>query len=92
MNQSSDIFYQYNPWWEDEIPFDGLIDRPEISENLNRQLKNKNIVILSGLRRIGKTTLLKLMIKTLLASGIDAKHILYIVSIKKGQFSQVKFI
>ena len=74
-----ELFYRYNPWWE-EIPlFAGLIERPLIAEQLKKHLTSKQIVFLTGLRRVGKTTLLKLMIKDLIVRDhIDAKHIFYI--------------
>jgi predicted AAA+ superfamily ATPase len=73
-----DLLYQYNPWWEDTISFDGIKPRDKYLSQLRAYLDQKQIVILTGLRRIGKTTLMKLIIKELIESNINAKHILYV--------------
>jgi hypothetical protein len=54
MEQIKDIYFQYNPWWEGDMLFVGIIARPEISGMLYQQLNNKSIVILTGLRRPAK--------------------------------------
>ena len=56
-----------NPWWSTEkisLP-DHLIIR-DLSEKISNELTEKNITGITGLRRVGKTTLLKLTIKDLL--------------------------
>ena len=73
-----DLLYQYNPWWEDIGFTDQIIPREKYLVRLNKYLHQKQIVILTGLRRVGKTTLMKLIIKELLISNVDKKHIFYI--------------
>jgi len=74
------LLFRYNPWWEDD--FDGLnnlLDRDENFEFLQTNINNKQIVFLTGLRRIGKTSLMKICIRYLINEKyIDPKHILYV--------------
>ena len=74
------LLYQYNPWWEgEEIRFnEGIKPRKKYSEILESYLGIKQIAVLTGLRRVGKTTLMKLLIEELIIQGVDAKHILYV--------------
>ncbi|MEI6613605.1 MAG: ATP-binding protein [Chrysiogenales bacterium] len=71
------IYYQYNPWWDGQFNLPNIIERPEISKKIEKSLSDRSIVILTGLRRIGKTTLMKLMIRQMLQNGIDPAHIFY---------------
>jgi len=75
---SLSIYYQYNPWWDGQFNLPNIIERPEISKKMEKTLSDRSIVILTGLRRIGKTTLMKLMIRQMLQNGIDPAHIFYI--------------
>ncbi len=73
------LFYRYNPWWEGKLTLEGIIERSKPLSIMRRNLQTKQIVLLTGLRRVGKTTLLKLFIKSLIErENIDAKHIFYI--------------
>lgn len=64
MNQ---ILYKLNPWWEGrwEFPF---VSRHRYKERLNQLLSTRDIVFITGLRRVGKTTLMKELIQDLLES------------------------
>jgi len=73
-----DLLYQYNPWWEESVSWEKMIPREKYLSRLNKYLRQKQIVILTGLRRVGKTTLMKLIIKELLATNIDKEHIFYV--------------
>ncbi|MDH7604779.1 MAG: ATP-binding protein, partial [Melioribacter sp.] len=74
-----EIYYRYNPWWEGEYNISGIYPRQYIMDQLSLQLKTKDIVFLTGLRRIGKTTLMKLMINSLLEKeNINPRKIFYI--------------
>lgn len=76
MNQ---ILYRYNPWWENEWDSGDLISRDSILSQLKSQLSAKDIVFLTGLRRIGKTSTIKLFIKFLIEEKeIDPRKIFYI--------------
>lgn len=73
-----ELLFQYNPWWIDEFDVEDLILRTNYFNKLKRNVENKSIIFLTGLRRVGKTTLMRLLIKDLLDSGIDKNHIFYI--------------
>ena len=74
-----EILYQYNPWWEDFVFSEEIIPRERYLGRLIKYLDNKQIIFLTGLRRVGKTTLMKLIIKELIRKGVPSNLILYIV-------------
>ncbi len=82
--------YHFNPWWENKSFKAGYIERDEYLELFNKSSKNKDIVILTGLRRVGKTSLMKLYIEKLL-TRISADRILYI-SLDSYAFSQISIM
>jgi len=61
----NEILYKLNPWWEKDPPETG-ISRPNYLKRLIDLLPSPEIVLLTGLRRVGKTTLLKQIISHLL--------------------------
>lgn len=74
-----ELLYRYNPWWEEKNLFEGTIERLVPMEAIREQLQSKQIVFLTGLRRVGKTTLLKLLIRHLIEQeGVKPSHIFYI--------------
>ncbi|MBI9097522.1 MAG: ATP-binding protein [Spirochaetaceae bacterium] len=73
-----DLLFQYNPWWEEEFNLENIIVRDKYVNILKENIENKHIVFLTGLRRVGKTTLMKLIIKYLLDMNINKKNILYV--------------
>lgn len=72
------ILYKSNPWWEEDYNFLGF-PRDIYLEQLNQYLNNKDILFLTGLRRVGKTSILKNFISTLIhKNGVAPKEIFYI--------------
>ena len=72
------VLYKSNPWWEESYRFDGHT-RDKYLKVLERWLENKDIVFLTGLRRVGKTTILKNFITTLIHEHqVAPEHIFYI--------------
>ncbi len=65
------LFYRYNPWWEDKYTTEGLIERVEPIQKLEKNFQSKHVLFVTGLRRIGKTSLLRIFIDKL----INEKHI-----------------
>jgi predicted AAA+ superfamily ATPase len=55
MEIESELFKQ-NPWWEDKFE-EKSFPRERYLKQLTGNLKNKEIIFLTGLRRIGKTTI-----------------------------------
>ena len=73
-----EIFYKSNPWWEEEYTFNG-ISREIYLEKLNDVFLNKDIIFITGLRRVGKTSILKNFISNLInEKDINPQHIFYI--------------
>ncbi|WP_238565756.1 ATP-binding protein [Spirochaeta lutea] len=73
-----DILYQYNPWWEEDFALKDIFPREKYINLLTENLGNDNVLFLTGLRRVGKTTLMKILIKKLIDAGIESKFILYV--------------
>jgi len=72
------LFFRFNPWWEEDISYK-FVARKSYLLQMEQSMKRKDIVILTGLRRIGKTTLMKLFIERLIKShNIEPKRIFYI--------------
>lgn len=77
------ILWQYNPWWrsaaavrEESKPRKRLAYYEVI-----KMLEHKSIrrfVVLSGVRRVGKTTVMYQVIDHLIEEGIDPRNILYV--------------
>ena len=72
------VLFQYNPWWENRFNTTDLIDRNKYLTVLKDNMANKHIIFLTGLRRVGKTSLMKLLIRHLLKEGIANNKILYL--------------
>lgn len=73
-------FYKYNPWWENDLSeLDTLQKRGDIQPELMKQFDNQQIVFLTGIRRVGKSSLMKLCIQELIKiRNIDPRQIFYI--------------
>lgn len=77
------VLFSFNPWWTTgSVPREST--KPvkrfayyEAYKVLNHPTIRRS-VILSGARRVGKTTILYQLIEEMLNSGIPAKHILYV--------------
>ena len=73
-----ELFFEYNPWWEGDHDFDSILSRANLEQKIESLMPEKTVILLTGLRRVGKTTLMKLAIKKLLLAGIDPRQIFYI--------------
>jgi predicted AAA+ superfamily ATPase len=73
-----DVYFDYNPWWEGEFQLENVVERPAVLDKMEKFFESKSIVFLTGLRRIGKTTLMKIFIRRLIEKGINPKHIFYV--------------
>ncbi len=84
--------YNFNPWWIDEYNFQ-FIDRPKYLKILKKEVTEKTITFITGLRRVGKTSLMKMLISNLLKK-IDPKHILYLSldSISLEKYSTLELV
>ena len=90
--QLAEDFYNFNPWWTKENPIK-LIERKKYIKLLEKELKTQSIIFLTGLRRIGKTSLMKILIEKLLKKT-DPKKILYLSldSISIEKYSTIELV
>ncbi len=72
-----------NPQWSN-IDFKDLCNR-DIMANLLKKKNLRHVQILTGVRRCGKSTIFKLLINDLLATGIEGKEIL-VLNLDDPQF------
>jgi predicted AAA+ superfamily ATPase len=71
------LLYEFNPWWEEDYNFH-LKTREKYIRKIREKLKTNRILLLAGLRRVGKSSIMKLMIKSLLEKAISKENILYV--------------
>ena len=73
------LIYQYNPHWESKISVYKYFERKNILQKLINELQNKQITFITGLRRVGKTTLMKMLINYLIEDkGVESSKIMYV--------------
>jgi len=72
-----EVLEKLNPWWTKK-DFESGITREKYLEKIKTYLKPKEILILTGVRRAGKTTLLFQTIKYLIQKGVEPKQILFV--------------
>ncbi len=73
-----DLLYQYNRWWEEPFTLPGLYRRERYLGYLRHHLRIGRVVLVTGLRRVGKTTLMRLLVEDLIGAGADPHTILYV--------------
>lgn len=72
------IFRKFNPWWEKEYSSHSIF-RDAYLDFFERSFRRKDIEFITGLRRVGKTTILKQIIEFLIKEKkIDSKNICYL--------------
>ena len=70
--------YQFNPWWKDgKVPPALLGKKRRIFNEIASYLGKRQILVLTGLRRVGKTTLMYQLIDELLKKRTNPYSILY---------------
>lgn len=72
-----ETYYALNPWWENKS-FDTGIAREGYLEEIERPFKRRQIDVIIGSRRVGKTTFLKQIIRRCLDRGTPSNAILYL--------------
>lgn len=71
------VYYTLNPWWEGRS-FDSGVERELWLDRLPVMLARKQVEVLTGSRRSGKTTILRQFVKSLLADNVPANDIFYL--------------
>jgi len=66
---------KFNPWWNADFKTPGIL-RSSYLDEIKRLMARENVVILFGLRRVGKTTIMKQMVADLL-QNMEPKTILF---------------
>lgn len=69
--------YKQNPWWEKSFTEDS-VPRESYLDAIEKGFKQKEITFLVGMRRIGKTTILKQAIGRLLSQSVTPKDIFFV--------------
>nr|MDO8118677.1 ATP-binding protein [Candidatus Sigynarchaeota archaeon] len=70
---------EWNPWWITGTVPESLLGRPRQKyATLMNSINIKEITILTGVRRAGKSTLMYQMVDGLLKNGVPSNHILFV--------------
>lgn len=75
MAKIKDVLLESNPWWKEEFKLE--YHEREIQKQISKYLPLPQIIALTGLRRVGKTTLMHKMVLDFIKNGFDAKNIIY---------------
>lgn len=68
----------FNPWWKTgKVSPEFTGRKRKIFDEIVRYIDKRQIVLFTGLRRVGKTTLMYQIIETLIKKNTDPYHILY---------------
>ena len=74
-----EILFQYNPWWESaDYLSPSLKPRNERVNQIARAHANRPLVFLTGIRRVGKSSLMRLLANRLMENGVEAHRICYV--------------
>lgn len=71
-----EILYKLNPWWEGDFQTNA-IHRHKYMRQLSRLVELRDIILITGLRRVGKTTIMKQVIEQLLQQA-SARTVFYV--------------
>ncbi|WP_456456265.1 ATP-binding protein [Nitratifractor sp.] len=82
------ILVEDNPHWTGPDAYGGYVER-EILPKAEAMMEAKEVLAIVGARRVGKTTLAKLLIRALLQRGVDARNIFFI-NLEKPSFIPYK--
>ena len=80
------LISRYNPWWEGDFTSPG-VPRVSYLDELEGKLHKRRLVIIYGLRRSGKTTIMKQFVARLIPDT-DPRHILF-VSVDHPAFRRI---
>src|SRR4030067_2000678 len=68
----------FNPWWRDgKVPAALLGRKRKIFNDITKYVDKRQILLFTGLRRVGKTTLMYQIMEELLKKEVSPYHILY---------------
>lgn len=70
-----EVLIELNPWWKEPPRLD--YKEREVYAEVQRFMRRPQIVALTGLRRVGKTTLMLKLAEDAMAKGLDPRDIVY---------------
>jgi len=75
MTQINEALEDFNPWWKEkfEVEFKDRI----IYEKIKKFISQRQIIAFTGLRRVGKTTLMLKIIEDSIKKGLNPQNILF---------------
>ena len=86
-----EILYLFNPWWEREYLSPGIKREGYIS-SLYKLVDSKEVVIVTGLRRVGKTTIMQQLIARILEKKIAKPESILFVSLEHPAFDETNLM
>jgi len=86
-----EILYLFNPWWEKEYRSPGIKREGYIS-SLYKLVDSKEVVIVTGLRRVGKTTIMQQLIARILEKKIAKPENILFVSLEHPAFDETNLV
>jgi hypothetical protein len=75
MTQIKDALQDFNPWWKEEFKIE--FKEREIYKKIQKFLPLPQIIAFTGLRRVGKTTLMLKIIEDTIKKGFNSGNIIY---------------
>lgn len=75
MTQIKDALQDFNPWWKEEFKIE--FKEREIYKKIQKFLPLPQIIAFTGLRRVGKTTLMLKIIEDAIKKGFNSGNIIY---------------
>lgn len=69
------VLPEFNPWWK--APYRADYKNREVYSQIKKFLPLRQIIAITGLRRVGKTTLLMKAASDAIADGFDATNVIY---------------
>lgn len=75
MAEIKEILRDINPWWEGKFELE-FMER-DLHRNIQKFMKLPQIIAFTGLRRVGKTTLMLKLAEDSIKEGMDPKNIIY---------------
>ena len=75
MAKIKDVLLESNTWWKEEFKLE--YHEREIHEQISKYLPMPQIIALTGLRRVGKTTLMYKIVLDFIKNGFDPRNIFY---------------
>ena len=70
-----DVLQESNPWWKEEFRVE--FKEREIYKEIQKFISLPQIIALTGLRRVGKTTLMLKLVEDTIRTGFDPRNVIY---------------